>query len=65
MKIYKDGEWKNMETKTAFDALYNKIIEYYDDSNEDNKKIYSFIKKESNKTYPCNQNYTDKNRKLE
>jgi hypothetical protein len=63
MKMYKNGEWQNMETKPAVDALYNKIIEYYDDSNEDKKKILSFIKKESNKTYPCSPNYTDKNRK--
>ena len=63
MKIYKNGEWRNIETKSTVDALSNKIIEYYDDSNEDHKKIFSFIKKEANKTYPCNLNYTDKNRK--
>ena len=63
MKIYKNNEWRNIETKSAVDALYNKIIEHYDDSNEDNKNIFSFIKKEANKTYPCSANYTDKNRK--
>ena len=63
MKIYKNGEWRNIETKSTVDALYNKIIEYYDDSNEDHKKIFSFIKKEANKTYPCSANYTDKKRK--
>ena len=35
MKIYKNGEWRNIETKSTVDALYNKIIEYYDDSNEE------------------------------
>jgi hypothetical protein len=63
MKVYKEGEWKVMETKPAINALYNKIIEHYDEDDEENEKIFSFIKKESNKTYPCSPNYTDKNRK--
>lgn len=62
MKIYKDGEWKNMESKPVVNALYDKIIEYYDDHSNDD--IYSFIRKEASKTYPCNPNYTDKHRKI-
>jgi hypothetical protein len=64
MKMYKDGEWQNMETKPVVEALYNKIIEHYDDNVEENNKIFTFIKKEAIKTYPCSSNYTDKNRKL-
>ena len=45
MKMYKDGEWQNMETKPVVDVLYNKIIEHYDDDDEENKKIFTFIKK--------------------
>jgi hypothetical protein len=63
MKMYKDGEWQNMETKPVVEALYNKIIEHYDEDLEENNKIFTFIKKEAIKTYPCSSNYTDKNRK--
>ena len=34
MKIYKNGEWRNIETKSTVDALYNKIIELTNDINK-------------------------------
>ena len=62
MKIYSNGEWKNSETKPVIESLYNKIIEHYDETDDDNKNVFSFIKKEAKKTYPIGANYTKKNR---
>ena len=63
MKIYSDGEWKVSETKPVIESLYNKIIEHYDETDDENKKVFSFIKKEAKKTYPLGGNYNKKNRK--
>ena len=62
MKIFSDGEWKISETKPVIESLYNKIIEHYDETDDNNKKVFSFIKKEAKKTYPLGGNYTKKNR---
>ena len=62
MKIFKDGQWKNKETKPVIESLYNKIIENYDEKNNENKEVFTFIKKEANKTYPPGRNYSKRNR---
>jgi len=62
MKIFKDGQWKNKETKPVIESLYNKIIEHYDETNNKNKEVFTFIKKEANKTYPLGRNYSKRNR---
>lgn len=63
MKMFKNNEWKNVETKPAVEALYNKIIEYYSEHSVDNSKIYSNFRKEVKKTYPFSALYKDKYRK--
>jgi hypothetical protein len=63
MKMFKDNEWKSVETKPVVEILYNKIIEYYDDVSMENDKIYSNFTKEVKKTYPCSSLYKDKYRK--
>ena len=61
--IYHNGKWINVDKDTAIDALFNNVIDYYDDFIENDPDNYTNYDNEIQKIIPQGILYSKKNRK--